>query len=126
MCRTNPKLTINSKLLFSLAAAAAMAVGMNQARATQDPAGCTANNFSVNISKNHQNVTNGTVVTYIITVQNFPGANPSSVSGPILILVKSRTLCPNFASIRRICTFDPSRTVISKTVFCGERCAMRI
>lgn len=36
----------------------------------QDPAGCSANNLNVNIGVRANNVTNGTVVTWFVTVQN--------------------------------------------------------
>jgi len=42
----------------------------NQAQATQVPPGCTANNLTVNISKNKNNIKNGDSVTFTITVQN--------------------------------------------------------
>src|SRR3974377_2204132 len=38
--------------------------------ASQDPPGCSANNFNVDIGVNANNVTNGTVVTWTVTVQN--------------------------------------------------------
>ena len=38
--------------------------------ARQDPAGCNANNLNVNIGVTANNVTNGTVVTWFVTVQN--------------------------------------------------------
>jgi len=38
--------------------------------AAQDPVGCSANNLNVNIGVRANNVTNGTVVTWFVTVQN--------------------------------------------------------
>ncbi|MBN2506295.1 MAG: hypothetical protein JXQ71_06340, partial [Verrucomicrobia bacterium] len=42
----------------------------NTGRAAQDPEGCTANNLNVNIGVTANNVTNGTLVTWFVTVQN--------------------------------------------------------
>ena len=50
--------------------ATALLFSSNQAVATQSPAGCTANNLSVNIAKNKNNIKNGDSVIFTITVVN--------------------------------------------------------
>src|SRR5262244_2674533 len=79
-CRTRNFLTQTStpRLLIVAIAAASLVCGARQAAASQSPAGCSANNLIINISKNHNNSTNCTVVTYISTVQNGNPGDPTT------------------------------------------------
>src|SRR5262249_27648769 len=74
MCTSTARNTLtrasSPRLLTVAIAATVLVFGAREAAAHQNPAGCSANNLIVFISKNHINVTNCTVVTYITTVQN--------------------------------------------------------
>src|SRR4030095_5073457 len=65
MCNLWKKCTLGSVL-----AVASVLLGGNQAWAHRSPATCNANNLNVNISKNANNVTNGTVVQFVATIEN--------------------------------------------------------
>src|SRR5690349_14101575 len=53
------------------------------ALASQSPPGCSANNLIVNIGKSANNVTNGTTVTFTVTVQNPAGPQSCNLTlGP--------------------------------------------
>lgn len=70
--------TASKIIRLSLAAGLffALPVFAPKAQAAQSPPGCSANNLNVNIGVNANNITNGTVVTWVVTVQN--PANPTS------------------------------------------------
>src|SRR5215831_3469089 len=74
MCTPTARNTLtrasSPRLLAVAIAATVLVFGARQAVASQSPAGCMANNLSVLISKNHSNITNCTVVAYVVTVQN--------------------------------------------------------
>src|SRR5262245_32433847 len=54
----------------------ALTGGGDHTQAHQSPATCNANNFFLRVAKNANNVTNGTVVQFVATVEN-----PSGLSG---------------------------------------------
>jgi len=56
--------------LTGLWVATALLLGSNQASAHLSPVTCTANNLSVNISKDKNNIKNGDTVVFTITVEN--------------------------------------------------------
>jgi uncharacterized repeat protein (TIGR01451 family) len=60
--------------------------------ASQDPPGCFANNLNVNIGVSANNITNGTLVTWIVTIQN-----PTNLPGSCSVTLGSQGLyfdCP--------------------------------
>jgi uncharacterized repeat protein (TIGR01451 family) len=60
--------------------------------ASQDPIGCNANNLNVNVGVNANNVTNGTLVTWVVTVQN-----PTNLAGSCSVTLGPQGLyfiCP--------------------------------
>ena len=70
--KINQILTIGSSLMV----AALVLLAQQAAQASQSPAGCSANNLNVNIGVRANNITNGTTVTWFVTVAN--PANPTS------------------------------------------------
>lgn len=58
------------RFLFLSSLSAMLLLSVAGLNAAQDPPGCTANNLNVNIGVTANNVTNGTVVTWFVTVQN--------------------------------------------------------
>jgi hypothetical protein len=94
MCQIIGKSSVVCKILMGAMVAAAMAFSSHRAEADQIPAGCTGNNLTYNLVNVNGlvDVTNGTVVTYVITITQL--SDPSSCN----ILLSSNGLtfiCPD-------------------------------
>src|SRR5258707_1246205 len=70
MCRKKGRLMRSLSPILGLSIATALWLNSNQAFASQSPGTCNANNLTVNISKNGNNLKNGQSVTFTISVSN--------------------------------------------------------
>lgn len=83
--KTTARLVSSTKIpvLLSLCAAVLIGTAQRAAWGTQNPPGCSANNLVVNIAVNANNVTNGSIVTWKVTVWNPPDASSCDITlGP--------------------------------------------
>ena len=90
MSKTKQNLRRSLGPIAGLCVATTLLLNSNQASATQSPAGCTANNLSVNIAKNKNNIKNGDTVVFTITVVNPNTADTCDLTlGPAGLVLNS-------------------------------------
>src|SRR4051812_44064026 len=66
----NRRVLPNLSRVLGISAAASLLLSAWQASASINPAGCNANNLTVNIAKNHNNIQNGDTVIFTVTISN--------------------------------------------------------